>query len=126
MTGGLPIMTFATAVTVLGTLLMCYSLVLVVAWFRAVAATEHREHVGHFVSLMGVFVPGIALTMLTVFVAALTGVPELVLGVALLLPGAVACGLQLEVTRLGGSDVTVDAIRVAAAVGLAAVFIAMA
>lgn len=116
-------MTLVTAITTLATLLWCYNLVLTVAWFRAVGATDTREHVGHFVGLMGVFVPGIALTVATVFIGAVIGIQQVVVAIALLFPGSVAIGLQLEVVKLTGSDTNVDASRLGLAVGMAALYL---
>ena len=118
-------MSMITAVTTLATLLWCYNLVLTMAWFRAVAATDRRDHVGHFVGLMGVFVPGIALTVATVIVGAVIGLPQIVVAIALMLPASVAAGLQLELGRLLPSDGPRDAARLALAVGLAALYIAL-
>jgi hypothetical protein len=118
-------MTLITAVTTLATLLWCYALVLSVAWVRAVGATDRRDHVGHFVGLMGVFVPGIALTVATVIVGAVVGVPQIVVAIALLLPASVAIGLQLELARLVPPNTSLDAQRLALAVGLAALHIAV-
>lgn len=119
-------MTLATAVTTLATLLWCYIAVLGVAWIRAVGALDRREHVSHFVTLMGVFVPGIALTVAVVLIGVLTGLPQIVVVLALLFPGAVAAGLQLEVSRLAPSGVATDATRLGLAVGLAALYLAAA
>lgn len=118
-------MTLVTAITTLATLLWCYNLVMTLAWFRAVGATDRREHVGHFVGLMGVFVPGIALTVATVLLGAVLGVPQVVIALALLFPGAVCIGLQLEVARLTGPDGGADARRLAAAVLLAALYLTL-
>lgn len=117
-------MTLIDAVTTLATLLWCYTAVLAVAWFRLVGATERHEHVGHFVGLMGVFVPGIALTLGVVLFGALIGIPQVVVAIAVLLPGAVAIGLQLEVARLRPSGPRGDAMRVGLAVALAALYMA--
>ena len=118
-------MSLMTAITTLATLLWCYALVLTVAWVRAVGATDRREHVGHFIGLMGVFVPGIALTVATVIVAAAIGLPQIVVAIVLMLPASVAVGLHLELGRLLPSDGPRDAGRLALAVGLAALSIAL-
>lgn len=119
-------MSLITAVTTLATLLWCYILVLAVVWFRAVGALDRREHVGNFVALMGVFVPGIALTVAVVMVGALIGIPQVVVALALLFPGAVVTGLQLEVARLIPPDMVTDAQRLGVAVALAAFYLTFA
>jgi hypothetical protein len=119
-------MDLVTGITTLATLLWCYNLVLTIAWFRAVGALDRRQHVGNFVGLMGVFVPGMALTVLVVLFGAIVGVPQIVIAIALLFPGAVTVGLQLEVSRLAPGGMRGDAQRLALAVGLAALYMAAA
>lgn len=116
-------MSIFTAITTLATLLWCYALVLTVAWGRAVGRCDLREHVGHFVSLMGVFVPGMALVVGIVAVSALTGLGAILFLLALVFPGAVAVGLYLEVARLTEPDAATDGIRVALAVALAVAWV---
>jgi hypothetical protein len=70
-------------------------------------------------------VPGIALTVATVIVGAVIGLPQIVVAIALMLPASVAVGLQLELGRLLPSDGPRDAARLALAVGLAALYIAL-
>ncbi|MEL6206142.1 MAG: hypothetical protein AAFR47_12660 [Pseudomonadota bacterium] len=119
-------MSLITAISTLATLLWFYILVLTVVWFRAVGALDRRDHVGQFVGLMGVFVPGIALTVSTLLVGAMLGVPYVVIAIALLLPGAVVTGLQLEVSRLTGSDMVQDAQRLALAVLMSVLYMSIA
>lgn len=107
------------AITSLATLLWCYATVLGVTWLRAVGRLDRRQHVAHFVSLMGVFVPGMALAVGTVLLGILFGIPAIVLAIAVLFPGAVVAGLQLEVAALTGTDARTDALRIASAVALA-------
>lgn len=83
--------------------LWCYTLVLGVAWFRAVGAEDRRTHVGHFVSLMAVFVPISCSFVLFTFLCAYLQIAELVLALFVLVPAGLVLGLQLEVSRLTGS-----------------------
>ena len=117
-------MTLIDAVSTLATLLWCYIAVLALSWVRLVGATDRREHVGHFVGLMGVFVPGMALTIAIVLLGALVGIPQVVVAIALVFPAAIAIGLQLEVARLRPPDLRSDAMRVGSAVALAALYVA--
>ena len=119
-------MTLIESVTTLATLLWFYILVLAVAWVRLVGGRDRREHVGHFVGLMGVFVPGVSLTVFAVLMGGLLGLPQVVVALALLLPGAIALGLQLEVARLGPTDLRTDAMRLTAAVALSALYLGAA
>ena len=117
-------MSTIAAVTTLSSLLWCYSAVMCVIWFRAVAQLERREHVAQFVGLMGVFVPGMALAIAFFLLGALLSFPELVLLLALIFPGTVALGLHLEVARLTEPEPLTEGLRVAAAVALALIWAA--
>jgi hypothetical protein len=113
-------MTLIETVSTLATLLWVCVLVLIVASVRLVGRCDRKEHVGHFVELVGVFVPGVSITVFAVLMGALLGLPQVVVALALLLPGAVALGLQLEVARLGPADMRTDVLRLTAAVALSA------
>ncbi|MEM1430564.1 MAG: hypothetical protein AAGG09_14005 [Pseudomonadota bacterium] len=117
-------MSATTAILTLSCFLTCYALVLAAVWLRAVRALDCRSHVGHFVGLMGVFVPGVALT-LAVFLAGVgLGVPQVIPVLALLLPGAVVVGLQAELAHLAASGPRPDAERLTIALGLTLAFLA--
>lgn len=82
------------------TFLWVYAAAAAVGWVRAVRGEALRTHVGHFVSLMGVMVPFIALTLFVVFAGGLAGFAfGPILGL-LLLPGGLFTAFQLELSRL--------------------------
>jgi len=92
-------------------MLWCYAAVLTVAWFRAVGAEDQKTHVGHFVGLMGVFVPLSSLLVFTVFAGAMFGAPSIIAVLAVLLPAGLVVGLQLEVSRIRLSTERMELIR---------------
>ena len=81
-------------------MLWCYAMVLTVAWFRAVGAEDQKTHVGHFLGLMGVFVPFSCLLVFVVFLGAMLGMPSVIAVLVVLVPAGLVVGLQLEVSRL--------------------------
>lgn len=92
-------------------MLWCYATVLTVAWFRAVGGEDRKTHVGHFVSLMGVFVPLSCLLVLVVFLGAILGLPSVIALLVVLVPAGLVVGLQLEVSRLTVSTERVEMLR---------------
>lgn len=92
-------------------LLWCYAAVLAVAWFRAVRAEDTTRHVGHVISLLGVFVPLSCLLVIVVFLGAMLGLPSVVALLAVLVPAGLVVGLQLEVNRLTVSNERVEMLR---------------
>ncbi|MEL6170087.1 MAG: hypothetical protein AAFR35_15480 [Pseudomonadota bacterium] len=98
--------------------LWCYTGVLTVAWFRTVAREQVRTHVGHFVSLMGVFVPVMSSAVALVLIGGFVGIPWVILILAVGVPGGLAVGLQLEISRIGGSELRVEMIRLGIAAAL--------
>ena len=111
-------MTVMTTILTLSQFLTCYALVLAVVWFRAVATLDRRSHVGHFVALMGVFVPGVALALAVFLIGVILGIPQVIPALAILLPGAIVVGLQAELAHLAASGPRPDAIRLGAAIAL--------
>lgn len=106
------------------TFLWCYAGVLTVAWFRQVAKTDKRFHVGHFVALMGEMVPMAAGAILLIFAGALLGLPSVVVFLAIVLPAGLVLALVTEVHRLTPTDSRVESRRLAATLGLV-VFVVM-
>ncbi|MCV6596432.1 MAG: hypothetical protein OIF40_05025 [Mangrovicoccus sp.] len=92
-------------------MLWCYAAVLTVAWFRAVGAEDQKTHVGHFVGLMGVFVPLSSLLVFSVFAGAMLGLPSIIPILAVVLPAGLVIGLQLEVSRICLSSERMELIR---------------
>ncbi|MEM8630210.1 MAG: hypothetical protein AAGF74_03155 [Pseudomonadota bacterium] len=88
----------------LGNFCWVYGGVLTVMCFRAVARTDAREHVGHFVGLMAVFVPGIASVFVILFIGWALQSAWILSLVLIAFPGALAVGLHLEVMRLTDKD----------------------
>ena len=101
---------------VVTTFLTCYAIVLVIAWFRAMAREDHRTHVAHFVMLCGVLVPVVSVFVLMVFAGGVLGIPQVVPLLSVVLPGGVVIAMQLEVSRLAPVSVKVELLRL----GLAA------
>lgn len=112
-------MTALQALLALSNFCWAYALVLVVVWFRAVARTDMRDHVGHFVGLMGVFVPGVSLVVITLLLAGALGLPVLIALLVLAFPAAIATGLHLEVAKLTDPDPWQEGQRVALTVLIA-------
>lgn len=92
-------------------MLWCYAAVLLVAWFRAVGAEDQKTHVGHFLGLMGVFVPLSCALVFVVFLGALLGLPSVIAVLVLLVPAGLVVGLQLEISRLTASSDRVEMLR---------------
>lgn len=82
------------------TFLWVYAAAAAVGWVRALRGEALRTHVGHFVSLMGVMVPFIALTLFVVFAAGFSGVAMGPILAPLVLPGGLFMAFQLELSRL--------------------------
>lgn len=99
-------------------LLWCYAIVLSVAWFRAVGADDKRTHVGHFLGLMGVFVPLSCVLVFVVFLGAMLGLPSVVAILAVLVPAGLVVGLQLEISRLTASSERVEILRLGITLGM--------
>lgn len=114
-------MTPLEALLALSNFAWAYVIVLTFAWFRAVAQSDLRDHIGHFVSLMGVFVPGVSLVILVLLVGALFQVPWLIALLVFAFPASVATGLHLEVSRLSETDPWQDGQRMMLTVLLALV-----
>lgn len=91
--------------------LWCYAVVLTVSWFRAVGAQDLKTHVGHFVALMGVFVPLSCLLVFIVFLGGILGLPSVIALLVVLVPAGLVVGLQLEVSRLETSDQRIEILR---------------
>ncbi len=107
------------------TLLWCHAGVLAVAWFRQVARTDKRFHVGHFVALMGEMVPMAAGAILLIFGGAILGLPSVVVFLAVVLPAGLVLALATEVDRLTEPpDAGVETRRLAATLGLAVLAVA--
>ncbi|MEM1064240.1 MAG: hypothetical protein AAF771_06300 [Pseudomonadota bacterium] len=102
--------------------LWCYWLVLAAAWFHAVAREDTETHVAHFVSLMGVLVPVVALSVLMILIGATFGIPWVVVLLAITIPGGLVVALQLEVSRLSEPRLDVELVRL----GLAALMTGLA
>ena len=98
--------------------LWLYALVLAVAWFIAVGRESTETHVGHFVSLMGVMVPVIAVSVMIVLVGGVLGLPWIVLLLPLTIPGVLVIALQLEVSRLWEPTVKTELSRLGTAIAL--------
>lgn len=113
------------AISTLALLATCYALVLAAVWLRAVGRRDRREHVGHAAALLGVWVPGIALTMGAVLVGATLGLGWLAPLVPVLLPAAIATGLQLEVEALTAPDPLTQGLRVAQGVLVAIILLGL-
>lgn len=101
-------------------LLWSYAAVLAVAWVRAVGAEDTQTHVGHFVSLVGVFVPISCGFVMLLLIAGFVGLPSMVGLLFVLVPAGVVVGLQLEVSRLRESTERIEAMRLAMTLGIAA------
>lgn len=100
-------------------LLWCHAAVLTMAWFRAVARTERRSHVGHFVSLMGELVPVSAGAVLLIFGGAALGLPSAVVLLAILIPAGLVLALVFEVDRIGTASHHDEAARLALTLAMA-------
>lgn len=102
--------------------LWAYALVLAVAWFRAVGREALESHVAHFVTLMGVMVPTVAVSVMIVLVAGTFGIPWLILLLAVTIPGGLVVSLQLEMSRLTEARLGVELLRLGAAAALTAAY----
>lgn len=89
-----------------------YVLVLGVAWVRAVARTNRRDHIGHFTDLMGAFVPGVALAVCMVILGAALKQAWMIVAIIVVFPGVVAFGLHLELGRISDTDPRHDWARI--------------
>lgn len=105
-------------------LLWCYAIVLTVAWFRAVGAENQNTHVGHFLGLMGVFVPLSCVLVFVVFLGSVLGMPSVIALLVVLVPAGLVIGLQLEVSRLTASSERTELLRLGLTLGLALVVLA--
>ncbi|MEL7106000.1 MAG: hypothetical protein AAGM21_08765 [Pseudomonadota bacterium] len=114
-------MTSLEALLVLGNFAWAYVIVLTYVWFRAVAQTDLRDHIGHFVGLMGVFVPGVSMVLMILLAGAMFGLPWLIAILVLAFPASIAAGLHLEVARLTPDDPWADGQRLVLTVLLALV-----
>ncbi|MCV6586873.1 MAG: hypothetical protein OIF47_15185 [Marinibacterium sp.] len=103
----------------LSNLCWAYALILGVDWLRAVGRRDRREHIGCFVDLMGIFVPGIILIYGVLFVGTVLNAGWLSALVIVLFPAAIAAGLHLELARLVPADRRRDNRRMAITVGIA-------
>lgn len=50
-----------------------YATVLAVIWMHTVGRSDARDQIGHFVGLIGIFVPGMALSLLTLMSGSIVG-----------------------------------------------------
>ncbi len=100
------------------TFLWCHAFVLAGAWFRAVARTERREHVGHVVSLIGEMVPMAAGVVILIFAGSFFGLPSAVVFLAIALPAGLVLALVFEVDRVGTVTKRSESRRLAVALGL--------
>ncbi|NRA99861.1 MAG: hypothetical protein HRU32_08590 [Rhodobacteraceae bacterium] len=110
---------------IIATFLWCYVVVLVVAWVRAVAREPKRMHIAHFVQLMGLFVPVMAVLLSLIVLASLTETGVLLLLLPLLLPAGLVAAFQLELSRLIPSSRPTELARFSVAAGLTAGLIAL-
>ena len=104
--------------------LWSYAFVLTVEWFRAVGRDEQETHVGHFVTLMGVMVPTIAVSVMIVLVAGTFGIPILIPLLIITIPGGLVVSLQLEVSRLTDPTLQIELIRLGAALAITGAYAA--
>ena len=104
--------------------LWAYAFVLTVEWFRAVGRDERETHVGHFVTLMGVMVPTIAVSVMIVLVAGTFGIPILIPLLIITIPGGLVVSLQLEVSRLTDATLQIELIRLGAALAITGAYAA--
>lgn len=100
-------------------MLWCYAIVLTVAWFRAVGAEDEKTHVGHFLGLMGVFVPLSCALVFVVFMGAMLGLPSVIAVLVVLVPAGLVVGLQLEISRLTASSERVEMLRLGITLAMA-------
>lgn len=114
-------MTPLLALITLSNFAWAYVIVLTVVWFRAVARTELRDHIGHFMGLMGVFVPGVSVVLMIMLAGAVFQVGWLIAILVLAFPASIATGLHLEVARLSQPDPWAEGQRVVITVLLALV-----
>lgn len=98
--------------------LWCYAAVLAIAWFRAVAREPRRMHIAHFVQLMGLFVPIMAVLLGLIVIVALTGFSILLILLPFLLPVGILTAFQLEVSRLQPPSRRIEIQRLLLAAGL--------
>ncbi len=112
-------MTYPLALFALSNFCWAYMIVLAVIWFRAVRQRDMREHIGHFVSLMAAFIPGIWLAFLVLFLGAILNLLWLPPLVLVAFPGGVAAGLHFEVSQLTAPTAREEAMRMAATTLLA-------
>lgn len=103
----------------LGNFCWAYAIVLAIAWFRAVGQRDLRKHVGHFVELMGSFIPGIALVFAIMMIGTALQMGWIIGLIIMLFPGSLVVGLHLEVARLNDYDQQIDNRRMAITVCLA-------
>ncbi len=112
-------MTPILTIKLVSLLLWSYAAVLTVAWFRAVGSEDKRTHIGHFVSLMGVFVPISSSFVMLLLIAGFLGLPSMVALLFVLVPAGLVVGLQLEVSRLQSSNERIEATRLGLTLALA-------
>lgn len=98
--------------------LWCHAAVLVVSWFRVVGRTDRRDHVGHFISLMGELVPMAAGVILLIFAGSVLGLPSVVVFLAVVFPAGLVFALLMEVERVGETSRQSETRRLASALGL--------
>jgi hypothetical protein len=114
-------MTPILALMALSNFFWAYAIVLTAIWIRAVGRTDRRDHVGHFVNLMGGLIPGIVSVFALLFLGGVLGLPWMIALILLAFPAGIAIGLHLEVGRLIAPDPWHDARRVTITVLLALV-----
>ena len=102
--------------------LWAYALILAIAWFRAVGRDGLETHVGHFVSLMAVMVPCVAVSLLIVLLAGGIGLTVLAPLLIITMPGGLVVSFQLEVSRLTTSTLERELVRLGLAAVLTAAF----
>ncbi|WP_116133893.1 hypothetical protein [Tropicimonas sp. IMCC34043] len=103
----------------------CYAIVLAVIWIRAVGRRDRHEHVGLFIALMGVLVPGVVLSIATLLAGAVFGLPYIGLALPVLFPAAIATGLHLEVDALTSPTPSTEGFRIAQGVVLTIILVAL-
>ena len=112
-----------TWIQTLTTFLWAYVLVGAVSWVRAVRAEALNTHIGHFIGLCGVLVPGIAATLLIVVFRGYVGFPLAPVFALLMMPGCLLAGFLLELNRIRPFTVRSELLRLSAVVGVSLVFI---
>ncbi|MCA8878719.1 MAG: hypothetical protein KDA73_01930 [Rhodobacteraceae bacterium] len=106
-------------------LLWCHAAVLSAAWVRAVARSDHKSHIGHFVSLVGELVPMAAAAVVLIFGGALLGFPSVVVVLTVVVPAGVVLAFLFEVDRLSDAGQRVEAQRLAATLAMAVILVAL-